>query len=769
MNEKMLFTLEFDKIIEMLSQKAISDIGKEFCKNLIPQIEIKKIKKLQNETSQAVSLILKKSSLPLGGIKDIRKILERVKKNGVLSCEELICIADFLYVSEKIKDYANDYDGILNELFCKINCDSELKIEIETKVDINDLFDSASEKLFGIRKNIRELNSNVRQIINSIIKNSKAMLQDNIIAIKNNRFCLAVRSEYKNSFDGIIHEQSASGSTLFIEPSSVIALNNKIKKLKLDEQLEVNKILAELSNKVALNFELFSKNNYAIGKLDFIFARALLSIFMQATEPILNEDGYVNLKQARHPLIDFEKVVPLDIYLGDKFTTLLITGPNTGGKTVSLKTVGLLTLMAQSGLHIPAKENSQIAVFKNIFVDIGDEQSIEQNLSTFSAHMKNISQITKKADEDSLILLDELGSGTDPVEGAALAISILEYFFCRKSKVIVTSHYSELKLYAMSKDGIENASCEFDLENLSPTYKLLIGLPGKSNAFEISEKIGLDKKIIADAKNNLNRKDVEFEEIIRNLQEEQALINEKKIEVQALFQKAKMLEEKFDMQIKEFNAQKENELAKAKMEALEILDSAKEKSNLILKHYRENNFKSAEKLKTVIDDERKKLKNESKKQIKSDVQIDKLNVGDRVFSFSMNKTGIVQSLIDSSKNVIISIGGFKIKLPVSDLKFSDEKDIKVQPKKSFIGKSFSISSQIDVRGFNVAEALTVIDKYIDDAIIAKLDKITIIHGKGTGVLRKAIWDYLKKNNVVKNFRAGNFGEGELGVTIVQLK
>ncbi len=770
-DEKILVVLEFDKIIDMLCQRAISNQGKELCKNLMPETSLDKIEKLQDETSNAVSLILKKNSLPLGGIKDLRKILERVKKNGVLSCEELICVADFLRVSQKVKEYATGYEGILNELFAKINCNSLLESEIENKIDVNDLFDTASEKLFSIRKNIGQLNNDARQIMNSIIRNSKAMLQDNIIAVKNNRFCLAVRSEFKNSFDGIIHEQSASGSTLFIEPAAIIAMNNKIKKLRLDEQLEINKILTDLSCKVALNLELFSQNSYAMENLDFIFARASLAISMEASEPILNENGYINLKQARHPLIDSKKVVPLDINLGNKFTTLLITGPNTGGKTVALKTVGLLTLMAQSGLHIPSRDNCQLAVFKNIFVDIGDEQSIEQNLSTFSAHMKNIRHITQNADENSLILLDELGSGTDPVEGAALAISILDYFFCKKSKVLVTSHYSELKLYAMNKDGVENASCEFDVETLSPTYKLLIGLPGKSNAFEICKRIGFDKDIIEQAKKNLSRKDIEFEDVIKNLQMQQALINEKEAKAQELFQKAKSLEEMYARQLEKFNMQKEKELENAKKTAIEILDSAKEKSSLILKHYRENNFKSAHKLKMAIDEERKKLKNDSKvvKKVGGDIQPDKLKVGDKVFSCSMNKSGIVQNLTDGNKNVTISIGGFKVKLPISDLKISNEKDEDSHSQKTFVNKSFSISPKIDVRGFTALDAINSIDKYIDDALIARLEKITIVHGKGSGVLRKAIADYLKTNSAVKDFRIGNFGEGELGVTIVHLK
>jgi MutS2 family protein len=772
MLKKSIYTLEFDKIIQMLCQNAKSIMGKELCNNILPSTDIKFVSKMQNETTEAVSLILKKNYLPLGSIKDIRNILTRTQRNGVLSCEELISIADFLYVSEKLEIYSKNYSGILTDLFSKINCALDLRTEIESKIHNNEILDNASQSLFALRKNIKDLNYSVKEFLNSIIKNSKSILQDNIIVMKNNRYCLAVKNEYKNSFNGIVHDQSSSGSTLFIEPSSIVTLNNKIKKLKMDEEIEINKILEELSNKVALNFDLLNQNVYAIGKLDFIFARAQLSISMKASEPILNCNGYINLKKARHPLINPQKVVPLDIYLGDKFTTLLITGPNTGGKTVSLKTVGLLTIMAQSGLHIPANENSQIAVFENIFVDIGDEQSIEQNLSTFSAHMKNISEITKQANENSLILLDELGSGTDPVEGSALAISILEYFFCLKSRVLVTSHYSELKLYAMITKGVENASCEFDLENLSPTYKLSIGTPGKSNAFEISQKIGLDEKIIENAKKNLSQKDIQFEDIIKNLNKEQEQMEKKKANIDKLLFEAQETKKRFENEITKLNAKKEKEIARAKKTALEIIDLAKEKSTLLLKKYREKDFKTAEKLKVVIDNEREKLKTNKNiiSQNKNLKPIENLNIGNTVFSISMNKNGIVQSLPDANKNVIISIGDLKIKLPISDLKISIQKDDKRDAKqKSFIAKSFDISSEIDVRGCNCDEALKLIDKYIDDAIIAKLDKITIIHGKGTGALRKAIADFLEKNNAIKSFRSGNFGEGELGVTVVQLK
>ncbi len=740
-------------------------MGKEFCSKIMPSNKFVMVKKLQTETSQALSLILKKNSLPITDIKDVRNILKRVELDGILSCEELLAVSDFLNVMQKIKLYCKDYDGVLNNFFSKIKLLNELKSEIDSKINGNEIADNASADLFELRRKIKFANAKIKEILNEIINKNKNMLQNNIIYMKNNRYCLSVRYEFKNSFHGVVHEQSASGLTFFIEPYSVVNLNNEIKNLSLLEYKEIQKILKQLSMSVANNFDSLSQNVWALGSLDFIFARAKLSVLMNATEPILNENGYINLKRARHPLIN--SPVPLDIYLGEKFSTLLITGPNTGGKTVSLKTVGLFALMAQSGLHIPVDENSQISVFENIFVDIGDEQSIQQNLSTFSAHMKNISQIINSANENSLILLDELGAGTDPVEGAALAIAILEHLFLLKAKIIVTSHYSELKLYAMTTDGVENAACEFDVETLSPTYRLLIGTPGKSNAFAISKKIGLNPKIIDAAKKNLRRRDIQFEDVMKNLNEKQLEIKIKNEQAEKLFSEAEILKKRFDSELEKFRLQKEKELQNAKQQALNIINSAREKSDLMLKNYRQNNFKAAEKIKSQLKNETENLVNVPRKN--NDKVLVNVNVGDKFFSKTLNQICVVKTLPNAEKIVTVSTGVFTAKVPVSDLKICNaEKDVK--PEKNFVvKKSFDISSKIDVRGCNCDEALALIDKYIDDAVIAKLDEIMIIHGKGTGALRKAISDYLKKNSSVKNFRAGNFTEGELGVTIVNLK
>lgn len=763
--EKAIRDLEFNKIIELLKDNAITVMGKEFCSKIMPSNKFVVVKKLQTETSQALSLILKKNSLPITDIKDIRNILKRVELDGILSCEELLAVSDFLNVMQKIKLYCKDYDGVLNNFFSKIKLLNELKSEIDSKINGSEIADDASANLFELRRKIKFANAKIKEILNEMINKNKNMLQNNIIYVKNNRYCLSVRYEFKNSFHGVVHEQSASGLTFFIEPYSVVNLNNEIKNLSLLEYKEIQKILKQLSMSVANNFDSLSQNVWALGSLDFIFARAKLSILMNATEPILNENGYINLKRARHPLIN--SPVPLDIYLGEKFSTLLITGPNTGGKTVSLKTVGLFALMTQSGLHIPADENSQISVFENIFVDIGDEQSIQQNLSTFSAHMKNISQIINLANENSLILLDELGAGTDPVEGAALAIAILEHLFSLKAKIIVTSHYSELKLYAMTTDGVENAACEFDVETLSPTYRLLIGTPGKSNAFAISKKIGLNPKIIDAAKKNLRRRDIQFEDVMKNLNEKQLEIKIKSEQAEKLFSEAETLKKRFDSELEKFRLQKEKELQNAKQQALNIINSAREKSDLMLKNYRQNNFKAAEKIKSQLKNETENLVNVPRKN--NDKVLVNINVGDKFFSQTLNQICVVKTLPNTEKIVTVSTGVFTTKVPVSDLKICNaEKNVK--PEKNFVvKKSFDISSKIDVRGCNCDEALALIDKYIDDAVIAKLDEIMIIHGKGTGALRKAISDYLKKNSLVKNFRAGNFTEGDLGVTIVNLK
>lgn len=763
--EKTIRDLEFDKIIELLKDNAITVMGKEFCSEIMPSNKFVVVKKLQTETSQALSLILKKNFLPITDIKDVRNILKRVELDGILSCEELLVVSDFLNVMQKIKFYCKDYDGVLNNFFSKIKLLNELKSEIDNKINGNEIADNASVDLFELRRKIKFANAKIKEILNEMINKNKNMLQNNIIYVKNNRYCLSVRYEFKNNFHGVVHEQSASGLTFFIEPYSVVNLNNEIKNLSVLEYKEIQKILKKLSMSVANNFDSLSQNVWALGSLDFIFARAKLSILMNATEPILNENGYINLKRARHPLIN--SPVPLDIYLGEKFSTLLITGPNTGGKTVSLKTVGLFALMAQSGLHIPADENSQVSVFENIFVDIGDEQSIQQNLSTFSAHMKNISQIINSANENSLILLDELGAGTDPVEGAALAIAILEHLFSLKAKIIVTSHYSELKLYAMTTDGVENAACEFDVETLSPTYRLLIGTPGKSNAFAISKKIGLNPKIIDEAKKNLRRRDIQFEDVMKNLNEKQLEIKIKSEQTEKLFSEAEILKKRFDSELEKFRLQKEKELQNAKQQALNIINSACEKSNLMLKNYRQNNFKIAEKIKSQLKNETEKLVHVPRKN--NDKVLVNVNVGDKFFSQTLNQVCVVKTLPNAEKIVTVSTGVFTAKVPLSDLKICNaEKNVK--PEKNFVvKKSFDISSKIDVRGCNSDEALALIDKYIDDAVIAKLDEIMIIHGKGTGVLRKTISDYLKKNSSVKNFRAGNFTEGDLGVTVVKLK
>jgi DNA mismatch repair protein MutS2 len=780
LDKKVLDILEFNKIKKMLVDRCFSDMAKEMAERLVPLFDLNKILIKQKETAEAMDLIIRENYLPIDEIKDIRNIIIRASHHGILSCKELFDIANFLCVSEKIKEYSKNYSGILGKLFLKINLMNDFRDEIKNKIDNDRVLDDASENLFVLRKKIRELLIRLKEDLNYLIRTERNKLSDDVICIRNDRYCLMVKQEYKNSFSGIIHEKSSSGVTFFIEPNKIINLNNKLKELYSEEKQEINKILFDLSNKV--NCSLLSQNIYAIGNLDFIFAKAKFAIDFKASMPILNDSGYINLKSARHILIDKNKVVPIDIYIGDKnkFNILLITGPNTGGKTAALKTVGLLVLMAQSGLHITAEKDSEISVFKKIFADIGDEQSIEQNLSTFSAHIKNINFILKNADSNSLILLDEPGAGTDPTEGAALAIAILDYFLKLNSKVIATSHFSELKIHASATNGFENASCEFDIKKLLPTYKLLIGIPGESNAIDIAKKIGLNKEIIFQAKNNLKEKNFKFEKAIKDLEIKQKDIKNKSSKIKNILLEIESEKKKFEDEKNKFELKKEHEINKIKLRAVRIIESAEKKSLELMKNYREQNFKIAEQNKTQI----KKLKqdinnyatqNYIKYDNKKNIDIKKIKIGAKVFCRSLNKEAFILSLPDSNNKVLVSIGAFKTKIDLKNISQIKESNIKQESKSNdyaninFLNKSYNISNEINIHGYNVDEAIKKVDKYLDDAILARLKTVKIIHGKGTGVLRKAVWNYLKNNNAIENFRIGDYYEGSLGVTIVELK
>lgn len=789
MNTKVLYTMEYNKIIDKLKGFAISEMGKKLAEELVPSNNIDDIILWQKETSEAVSMILKKGSLPLGGLKNISACLKRVSVGGVLSIQELFYICDFLYVSKKAKNYAkneskNDVFEILEPQFELIETISELERDISRCIiSDTEVSDDASSALKDIRRNIKSSNDRIKEQLNGIIHSQtyKNMLQDPVITIRNERYCVPVKQEYRNSFSGMVHDQSATGATVFMEPMSVVQLNNRIKELYSKEKIEIEKILRILSEKVNENKDLLSSNLEVLSHLDFIFAKGELSISMNCTEPIFNTRGYINIKKARHPLLDPEKVVPTNIYLGDEFTTLLITGPNTGGKTVSIKTIGLFTLMGQSGLHISAFDNSELSVFEEVFADIGDEQSIEQSLSTFSSHMSNIIKILENVTDNSLVLIDELGAGTDPTEGAALAVAIIEYLHKRKIRMAVTTHYSELKVYALSTKGVENASCEFDVHSLRPTYRLLIGIPGKSNAFAISQRLGLPEFIIENAKEVLSHEDARFEDIITDLEISKKTLVSEQERAEEYRREAEKLKKDFENQKKKTREQRDKIIKKANEDARRIFADAKEEADKIIKDMQKM---LRQKNSGDMEGKRRELKD---KLSKADENLSKFNnkknshkapkklfKGDKVFIHTLNQSGIVINPPDTKGDVTIRAGIMTVKVNISNLSLDKTEDTpKNTAKKYSVGvkarKSQYISPEVDLRGLTVEEAVEKTDKYLDDAYLAGISPVTVIHGKGTGVLRSAIQEFLRKNPHVKDFRIGQYGEGESGVTIVELK
>lgn len=789
MNSKVLYTIEYNKIIEKLKGFAISEMGKKLSEELKPSNDIQEIIRWQKETSEAASMILKKGSLHIGGLKNISPYLDRVSVGGTLSVQELFYICDFLYVSKKAKNYGeseskNDNFEILKPFFDRIETIAGLEKDI-SKCIISDteVSDEASAALRNIRRNIKSSNDKIKEKLTEIIHSQsyRNMLQDPVITIRNERYCVPVKQEYRNSFNGMVHDQSSTGATVFIEPMSVVQLNNRIKELCSEEKTEIDRILKVLSEKVYENKELLYSNLEILANLDFIFAKGELSISMNGTEPVFNTKGYINIKKARHPLLDPDKVVPINIYLGDKFTALLITGPNTGGKTVSIKTIGLFTLMGQSGLHISAFDNSELAVFDEVFADIGDEQSIEQSLSTFSSHMSNIIQILKNVTDKSLVLIDELGAGTDPVEGAALAIAVIEYLHERGIRMAVTTHYSELKVYALSAEGIENASCEFDIHSLSPTYRLLIGVPGKSNAFAISEKLGLPEFIIENARKVMSHEDIRFEDVITDLEISKKNLANEKERAEEFRKQAEKLKMDSEIQKKKIKEQRDKIIRKANEDARQILSDAKDTADTIIKDMQKMlRLKNG---KERMEGKRKELKD---KLMRADDNFSKFNKretyespkklvkGDKVFIHTLNQSGIVVNPPDSKGDVAIRAGIMTVKVNISNLSLDKTEDVTKNTIKKYSmsiksRKSQNISPEVDLRGLMVEEAIEKTDKYLDDAYLAGISPVTIIHGKGTGVLRSAIQEFLRKNSHVKNFRIGEYGEGESGVTIVELK
>lgn len=790
MNEKALHTLEYDKIIQKLAGFAVSPMAKERAQALKPSAAMSDIILWQQETTEATSMVLRKGSPSFGGFREIRPQLKRAAMAGLLSIPELMAMGEFAYVCRKVKNYAKkenptDIYERLDEYFDLIVPLDTLENEINRCIlSENEIADTASSGLHSVRKEIKISNDRVKEHLNGVINSSayRNMLQDFVITIRNDRYCVPVKAEYRSSFPGMIHDQSNTGSTLFMEPLSVVQLNNKIKELQAREKEEIEKILLMLSDLVTANAITIEGNLELLTQLDFIFAKAALSLSMDGTQPLFNTKGYIHIQKGRHPLLDPKTVVPTDIYLGKDFTTLLITGPNTGGKTVALKTLGLFSLMGQAGLHIPAFDHSQLAVFDNVFADIGDEQSIEQSLSTFSAHMTNIVKIMDAVTDDSLVLFDELGAGTDPTEGAALAVAIIRALLERKIRTAVTTHYSELKVFALTTDGVENACCEFSVETLRPTYKLLIGIPGKSNAFAISKRLGLQEYILESARSFISQDEAKFEDVITDLEISKKSVKIEQERAEQYRREAEELKREVERQKEKTHEQKEKILTKAREEAKQIYAQAKEEADSIVKEMNRQAKDAANKNKVL--EQRQKL-NEKLSSVQQDFMKSKklkphhkapenLQAGDRVYVISFDQSGKVLSAPDKNKEVQVQMGILKAKVPLAELMLDDspqpkEQQKRQQPAKAKLSKSQFISAEIDCRGQLVDEAIANIDKYIDDAYLSGLKQVVIIHGKGTGALRAGVQHYLKLNSHVKSYRPGTFGEGEAGVTVVELK
>lgn len=794
MNEKALRTLEYHKIIDLLVRHANCEAAKQRCKKLTPMTSLADIETAQRQTADALSRIFKKGSLSFLGVHDVTASMKRLEIGAALSIEELLHLASLLEVAKRAKAYSRndrteeaETSDSLDEFFDGIEPLTPLLEEIRRCIISSDeISDDASSGLKAVRRSMKGMQDKIHSQMNSILNSASAsgLLQDNVITMRNGRYCLPVKSEYKNQVSGMVHDQSSTGSTLFIEPLAVVNLNNELKELYLKEQEEIEKILADLSNLVSEYIPYILEDYRILSELDFIFAKALLAKDYNGTAPVFNTDGRIRIRKGRHPLLDPKRVVPIDIHLGTDFDLLIVTGPNTGGKTVSLKTVGLLTLMGQAGLPIPSGDRSELAVFDDIFADIGDEQSIEQNLSTFSSHMTNIIHILKEANEHSLVLFDELCAGTDPTEGAALAVSILSYFHSRGIRTMATTHYSEIKIYALTTSGIENACCEFDVETLSPTYRLLIGIPGKSNAFAISKKLGLSDTLIEDARTRISSNEQNFEDLLSDLEasritieKEQAEINRYKSEIAALKQQLKNKQEKLD-------ESRDAILRKAKEEANQILQEAKDTADEAIRNFNKYgttrpSIQEMEKQRTNIRE--KMAANEKKSSKEKDTAIynpkvpKKLRIGDSVKVLSMNLTGTVHSLPNAKGDLFVQMGILRSQVNIKDLVLIEDaapgskKYAKTGAGKLKMSKSASVSTEINLIGKTVDEAIALLDKYLDDAYLAHLPSVRIVHGKGTGALRSAVQSHLKRQSYIKSFHLGEFGEGDAGVTIAEFK
>ena len=801
MNEKALKTLEYTKIIDQLTEYASTEMGKQMYRELQPSCDLGTIRQSQTETTDALTRVRMKGSLSFGGVKDVRGSMKRLEIGSSLGIPELLAVSSLLTVAARAQSYGRHEkseefpDDSLDERFRALDPLTPVNNEIKRCLPSEDeVSDDASPGLAKVRRSMKIVGGRVHTQLNSILNSSRTYLQDAVITMRDGRYCLPVKAEYKSQVPGMVHDQSSTGSTVFIEPLAIVKLNNELRELEIQEKREIEFVLAALSSQLMPYTDAILSDLSILAELDFIFAKAALSRHYNCVEPKFNNKRYINIKDGRHPLLNPKQVVPINIWVGDSFDLLIVTGPNTGGKTVSLKTVGLFTLMGQSGLHIPAFEGSELAVFDNVFADIGDEQSIEQNLSTFSAHMTNIVSILNEADANSLCLFDELCSGTDPTEGAALAIAVLNFLHNMTCRTIATTHYSELKVFALTAPGVENACCEFNVETLRPTYRLLIGIPGKSNAFAISRKLGLPDYIIDEAKNQMEQKDESFEDLLANLENSRVTIEKEREEIASYKQEIETLKNRLQQKEERFSEQKEKMLSKAREEAQKILQDAKDTADQTIRNINKlakssgvNKELEAErtKLRGKIQDVDKKLAVKKTAAPKKAVSAKKLRLGDTVRVLSMNLKGTVSSLPNAKGDLYVQMGILRSLVNIRDLEMVEEASITGPglsgthtggsrgsgsgSSKIKMSKSFSVSPEVNLIGMTVDEAIPVLDKYLDDAYLAHLPQVRVVHGRGTGALKAGVHRHLKKLSYVKEYRLGEFGEGDTGVTIVTFK
>ncbi len=793
MNTKVLTTLEYNKIIDLLTEKADSEPGKKLCRDLVPSTDLSAIRTAQRETKDALARLFRIGSTSFGSNRDLGFSIRSLEIGSSLSMSELLKLASFLDNVSRIKTYGKKEredlpNDSLDAYFEGLTPMTQLANEINRCIlSEEEMADDASSKLKSIRRSKLSTNEKIHSQLTSMVNGAyRIFLQDAVITMRDNRYCIPVKAEYKSQVSGMVHDQSSTGSTFFIEPAAVVNLNNQLKELDLQEQEEIEVILGDLSSQAAVHTSELAADQKIMTTLDFIFAKAKLAMEQNATEPIFNTEHYIQIRKGRHPLLDKKKAVPIDVRLGKDFDLLVITGPNTGGKTVSLKTVGLFTLMGQAGLHIPALDRSELSIFSEVYADIGDEQSIEQSLSTFSSHMTRVVHILQHADADSLCLFDELGAGTDPTEGAALAIAILNYLHDRGIRTMATTHYSELKIYALSTNFVENACCEFDVETLRPTYRLLIGIPGKSNAFAISSKLGLSDEIIHAAKEQISKEDESFEDVIADLEQSRVTIEKEQQEIAEYKERIRTLQEQLQKKNEKIDQAKDKILRDANEKARAILQEAKDVADETIRVFNKAGAsadikeleKKRQKVRDKINEKNGKLalgNTQKKPADQKTVDPKKLKKGDSVKIISMNLKGIVNTLPDARGNLFVQCGIMRMQTNVNDLVPVKEETItapalqRTNTGKLKMSKSFSVSSEINLLGCTVDEAIAKLDKYLDDAYLAHLPSVRVVHGKGTGALRNAVQSHLKRLKYVKEYRLGEYGEGDAGVTIVTFK